>query len=117
MLKSVVPGGQDQDMMSVYSDYLEEQTDVLPNLHDRGGKGRSVNINPKPIINSLDKVVVPISLTLTAMVGYICGGAILFKTWEGKLTFSHSHAVMNLLYFENLSFLFVNLYLHPSTYN
>ena len=69
--------------MSVYSEYLEDP-DILLSQHERGGKGRSVNINPKPI-NSLDKVVVPISLVLTVMVGYICGGAILFGRWEGDI--------------------------------
>merc|ERR1712241_183964 len=40
------------------------------------------NINAKPI-TPLDKVTVPISLVLTVMVGYICGGAIMFGVWEG----------------------------------
>ena len=84
-------------MVSVYSEYLEGDPDpYYLNPHDRGGvivggaagaggggKARHVNINAKPI-NSLDKVTVPISLVLTVMVSYICGGAILFGQWEGK---------------------------------
>ena len=84
-------------MISVYSEYLEgEPENYYLSPHDRGGvvvggggggggKGRHVNINAKPI-NSLDKVTVPISLVLTVMVGYICGGAILFGQWEGNIS-------------------------------
>ena len=93
-----IPGGQDADMVSVYSEYLEGEPDTyFLSPHDRGGvvvggvggagggaKTRHVNINAKPI-NSLDKVTVPISLVLTVMVGYICGGAILFGQWEGNV--------------------------------
>ena len=85
MFKGSVPGGQqDTDMISVYSEYLEDP-DILLSPNELVGKGRRVNINAKPI-NSLDKVTVPISLVLTVMVGYICGGAILFGEWEGNFS-------------------------------
>ena len=64
----------------MYSEYLEEP-DMLLSQQERGGKARHVNINAKPI-TPLDKVTVPISLVLTVMVGYICGGAILFGQWS-----------------------------------
>ena len=89
MFEGGVHGGQqDTDMISVYSEYLEDP-DILLSPHELGTKGRRVNINAKPI-NSLDKVTVPISLVLTVMVGYICGGAILFGQWEGNLSKNHS---------------------------
>ena len=85
-----IPGTHDTDIVSVYSEYLEEP-DMLLTQPDRGGKARHVNINAKPI-TPLDKVTVPISLTLSVMVGYICGGAILFGQWEGK--FSRSQLLL-----------------------
>ena len=71
----------------MYSEYLEEP-DMLLSQQERGGKARHVNINAKPI-TPLDKVTVPISLVLTVMVGYICGGAILFGQWEGNFSPIH----------------------------
>ena len=61
---------------------------MLLSQQERGGKARHVNINAKPI-TPLDKVTVPISLVLTVMVGYICGGAILFGQWEGNFSPIH----------------------------
>ena len=60
------------------SHYLED-----PNLFvGSPERTKKIKINETPI-NSLDKVTVPISVTMTLMVGYICGGAVLFSQWEG----------------------------------
>ena len=92
-------------MVSVYSEYLEDP-DALLSPQERGVKGRHVNINAKPI-HSLDKVTVPISLVLTVMVGYICGGAILFSKWEGN-SVSRRNLIKNeeftLLYLKTLKY-------------
>lgn len=59
----------DEDIMSDYSDYLaaEEAALAAAARHEK----------------SLDNVTVPISLCLTVIVSYICGGAVLFSEWEG----------------------------------
>ena len=67
-------------MVSVYSEYIAEPDTFIGSPE----RGKKIKNNEKPI-NSLDKVTVPISMTLTVMVGYICGGAILFGQWEGIL--------------------------------
>lgn len=62
--------------MAGSEDYSEEfqpsSKGVVLSSGTRGGIGQS-----------LDKVTVPISLCLLVMVGYVCGGALLFGEWEG----------------------------------
>ena len=57
------------DLISVYSEYLEDPQPPLKVQQTGSG--------------SLDNVTVPISLCLAVMVSYICGGALLFGQWEG----------------------------------
>lgn len=74
-------GGQDPDMLSIShtsSQYLEEPNTFVGSPE----RTKKIKINETPI-NSLDKVTVPISVTMTLMVGYICGGAVL--SHSGKI--------------------------------
>ena len=62
--------------LGLLQDEEEEDDDISGNMDGGGGRGGT---GPP----SLDTVTVPISLCLTVMVSYVCGGAVLFGEWEG----------------------------------
>lgn len=67
--------GGDSEYSASAEDILEdeEEDDISGAVGAMGNTGAP----------SLDSVTVPISLCLTVMVSYICGGALLFGEWEG----------------------------------
>jgi len=64
------------------SEYSVGAEDVLGDEEEEDGSG-PIGATTHTGAPSLDSVTVPISLCLTVMVSYICGGALLFGEWEG----------------------------------
>ena len=60
----------------------EEEASIATTISSGGGEEEYEEEDlDKP--EALNRVSVPISLSLTVMISYICGGAILFGEWEG----------------------------------